>query len=287
MAMNSLNPDGFHMIDTHTHLHYSGRLPDEARGITAEQLVDTMNRRGIDQSVLLPIESPEYTSGYCLTEWAIAAAERFPERLIPFMHIDPRKVRALDLVAHFAKQPLVRGFGEFVDHLVFDDPLRCAIYAKCGELGLPVVFFSAGPCSWDEVGLPRIEKCLQQYPDTIFIGHGARWWNAISADDDGRCNYHNARPVIPGGAADRLLQQYDNMYADLSARSGYVAMTRDPEFTQGFIERNWGKLLFATDYLMPGQDLGHVEWMRETPMNAEHRRAIAAGNARRILKLGV
>ena len=40
------------MIDTHTHLHYSGRLPHEVPGITAEQLVDTMNRRGIDQAVL-------------------------------------------------------------------------------------------------------------------------------------------------------------------------------------------------------------------------------------------
>lgn len=273
------------MIDTHTHLFYSGRLPNEPRGISGDQLVDTMNRRGIDKSVLLPMESPEYTSGYCLTEWAIEAAERFPERLIPFMHIDPRKPRALDLIEHFARHPLVRGFGEFVDHLVFDDPLRCRMYARCGELGLPVVFFSSGPCSWDEVGIPRIEKCVREYSNTIFIGHGPRWWNAISADDDGKCDYHYGKPVAPGGVADRMLQQYDNMCADLSAGSGYVAMTRDPDFTQGFIERNWRKLLFATDYLSAGHDMGHVKWMRETPMKEEHRQAISEGNARRILKM--
>jgi len=273
------------MIDTHTHLHYSGRLPDEPRGITAEQLVDTMNRRGIDKSVLLPMESPEYTSGYCLTEWAIEAAERFPERLIPFMHVDPRKSRSLDLIEHFAKHPLVRGFGEFVDHLPFDDPLRTRMYAKCGELRLPVVFFGSGPCSPDEVGLPRLEKCLKEYPDTIFIGHGPRWWNAISADDDGGCQYHRGRAVVPGGAADRFLQEYENMYADISAGSGYVAMTRDPEFTQAFIRRNWRKLLFATDYLTAGHELGHVTWMLETPMDEAHRAAIAEGNARRILRL--
>jgi len=45
-----------------------------------------MNRRGIDKSVLLPMETPEYTSGYCLTEWAIEAGQRFPERLIPFIN---------------------------------------------------------------------------------------------------------------------------------------------------------------------------------------------------------
>ncbi|MEW6355988.1 MAG: amidohydrolase family protein [Planctomycetota bacterium] len=272
------------MIDTHTHLHYSGRLPDEARGITAEQLIDTMNRRGIDKSVLLPMETPELTSGYCLTERAIEAAERYPERLIPFVHSDPRKPRCLDLIAHFAKHPLVKGFGELVDPLPFDDPLRMRIYAKCGELGLPVVFYGAKNNSLDEVGLPRLEKCLQEHPDTIFIGHGPRWWNAISADDDGACGYPDS-PVTSGGAADRLLQEYDNMYADLSAGSGYNAVTRDPEFTRGFIGRNWTKLLFATDYLSAGHDLGHAAWMRETPMDEAHRSAIAEGNARRILHL--
>lgn len=272
------------MIDTHTHLHYSGRLPDERPYITAEQLVDTMNQRGISKSVMLPMESPEYTSGYCLTDWVIDAAERYPERLIPFIHIDPRKPRSLDLIESFAKHPLVKGFGEFVDKLKFDDPLRTMIYAKCGELGLPVIFFGAGAHSGDEVGLPRLEKCLKDYPDTIFIGHGPRWWNAISADDDGKCGYPKT-PVVEGGVADRLLQQYDNMYADISAMSGFNALKRDPEFTKGFIERNWSKLLFATDYLYAGHEFGHVKWMREAPMNEEHRKAISEENARRLLKL--
>ena len=75
------------------------------------------------------------------------------------------------------------------------------------------------------------------------------------------------------------------MYADLSAGSGYNAITRDPDFTQGFIERHWRKLLFATDYLTPGDKLPQIKWMRQTPMAEEHRQAIAEGNARRILRL--
>ena len=75
------------------------------------------------------------------------------------------------------------------------------------------------------------------------------------------------------------------MYADISAGSGYVAMTRDGEFTQAFIRRNWRKLLFATDYLTAGHEMGHVTWMLETPMDEAHRAAIAEGNARRILRL--
>ncbi len=199
----------------------------------------------------------------------IDAAERYPERLIPFMHIDPRKASCLELIEHFARHRLVKGYGEFVDTLVFDDPLRMRIYGKCGELGLPIIFFGAGPHSYDEVGLPRLEKCLREFPDTIFIGHGPRWWEAISAADDGSCSYPKT-PVVPGGAADRFLQQYPNMYADISAGSGYNAMTRDPEFTQGFLRRNWGKLLFATDYLAPvtrwamSNGCAKPPWMKRT-----------------------
>lgn len=273
------------MIDTHTHLHYEGRIPGERVGITAEQLVDSMNHHGIDKSVVLPIESPEVCTRLCTTEMVIAAAYRFPERLVPLVQVDPRMPRADQVIRHFATNyDLVRGFGELVDGLAIDDERRQVIYRTCSELGLPLIFYGSSYSSFDEVGLPRLESMLQAYPDLIFIGHGPRWWNAISADDDGSCGYPTT-PVAPGGAADRLLQEYPNMYADLSAGSGYNAITRDPEFTAGFIARNWEKLMFATDYLYVGQELGQIRWIRETPMDEKHRAAIAAGNARRVFRL--
>jgi predicted TIM-barrel fold metal-dependent hydrolase len=44
-----------------------------------------------------------------------------------------------------------------------------------------------------------------------------------------------------------LLADYENMYADLSAGSGLGALSRDEEFTRGFLQRHRKKLLFATD----------------------------------------
>lgn len=273
------------MIDTHTHLNYVGRIPGERIGITAEQLVDTMNRHGIDKSVVLPIESPEVCTRLCTTETVLEAAYRFPERLVPLIQVDPRMPSADRVIRHFAANyDLVRGFGELVDGLSIDDERRRLIYKTCSELGLPVIFYGSSYSSFDDVGLPRLESMLRAYPDLIFIGHGPRWWNAISADDDGSCGYPTT-PVVPGGAADRLLQEYPNMYADLSAGSGYNAITRDPEFTQGFIARNWEKLMFATDYLHVGQEPGQIAWIRETPMDEKHRAAIAEGNAKRVFKL--
>jgi len=125
---------------------------------------------------------------------------------------------------------------------------------------------------------------LRKFPELIIIGHGPRWWSAISTDDDGACGYPTT-PVVEGGAADRLLQEYPNMYADISAGSGFNAMTRDPDFTQGFLERNWEKIMFATDYLRVGQELGQVRWIQETPMRDEQRAAIAEGNAKRVFGL--
>ena len=274
------------MIDSHTHIHYTGRIPGERVGITAEQLVDMMNRHGIDKSVVLPIESPEVCSSLCTTEMVIEAAYRFPERLVPLIHLDPRMANLEPVLRHFAANyDLVRGFGELVDGLPIDHERRQIIYRVCGERSFPVIFYGSGYSSFDEVGLPRLEAMLRAYPDTTFIGHGPRWWNAISADDDGSCSYPTGA-VVPGGAADRLLQEYHNMCADLSAGSGLNAITRDPEFTQGFLERNWHKLMFGTDYLHVGQELGQIEWLRETPMSDEQRAAVAEGNAVRIFGLG-
>ncbi|MEA3402425.1 MAG: amidohydrolase family protein [Armatimonadota bacterium] len=273
------------MIDTHTHIHYDGRIPGERVGIGPDQLVDSMNRNGIDMSVVLPIESPEVVTSICMTETVIEAALRYPERLIPFVHVDPRMPRAETVIRHFAATcSLVRGFGELVDGLPIDHERHKLIYATCSDLGLPVIFYGSSYSNFDDTDFSGLESCLREFPDLIFIGHGPRWWNGISADDDGSCGYPDT-PVVEGGSADRLLQDYDNMYADISAGSGYNAMTRDPDFTQGFIERNWRKIMFATDYLYVGQELGQLEWIRETPMAQEHRQAIAEGNARRVLSL--
>ena len=273
-------------IDIHAHLGLTGRLPDQRPRLGVEQLIDRMNREGIDQAVLLPLESPENNTTYFLTEQAIEATQRYPERLIAFAHIDPRMRRCTRMIEYFAKTYEVKGYGEMLDGLAFDDPLHLDIYAKCSDLGLPVLFdmgIEQRYC-WDEVSLPRVERCLREFTDLVFIGHGPGWWAAISADDDRTVAYPEG-PVIRTGAVERLLGEYDNMYADLSATSGYNALTRDPDFTVGFVERHWRKLLFGTDYLYAGQGLPQLEWIRQAPLTSEQREAIASDTARRILRL--
>ena len=54
-------------------------------------------------------------------------------------------------------------------------------------------------------------------------------------------------PVRPGGLTDHLLADYSNLYGDLSADSGLNAITRDPDFARGFIERHSRKLIWGSD----------------------------------------
>jgi predicted TIM-barrel fold metal-dependent hydrolase len=45
-----------------------------------------------------------------------------------------------------------------------------------------------------------------------------------------------------------LLEQYPNLYADLSAGSGLRALSRDPAHARDFLTRFADRLLFARDY---------------------------------------
>jgi len=273
------------VIDFHVHMGniYRDRYPGRTV-LSAHQLVDRMNREGIERSVLLPLESPEGSWGYFLTEEAVAARDLYPERLIAFLCVDPRYPRAAELIDFFVAHHGCRGFGEHVNGLAFDDPRNKIIYAKCDEHGLPLVFeINPGLC-YDEVGLPRLESCLKEFRNVKFVGHGPSFWAAISGDDDGKGGYP-ARRITAGGALDRLFAEHETLYADLSAHSGYNAMTRDPEFTRGFIARHWRRLLWGTDYLTHDQPLPQVQWLRTLQVSEEVREAIASGNARSLLKL--
>lgn len=271
------------MIDFHVHLGDTARVIAKQRPpLSAHQLIDIMNRNGIEQTVLLPLESPEAACGFYLTEHALEQAALYPERLIPFVSIDPRQSRAADNIDYFISRGC-RGFGELKNGLAFDDERNLAIYRKCDELGLCLVFHSDPTLCFDEVGLPRLEKCLKQFPNVKWVGHGPGFWAAISGDDQRAGGYPKGR-IEPGGAIDRLLGEYDNLYADISAGSGYNALTRDPEIIQGFLQRHWRKLLFATDLMFAFQKLPQIAWLRaEGPLTSEMREAIARGNARKLL----
>lgn len=245
------------LIDFHTHI---GRLGKEAiRTLDAPELVRKMDRRGIEKSVVLPLhDSPSGWYLLCTTEDVIREANRFADRLIPFCQMDPRfgdnsPDTDFSTLLDEYKCRGCKGVGEITANLYFDDPRVINLMRQCGKAGLPVVFHATHQMGGtyglvDDLGLPRLERLLQAVPHTIFCAHAPGFWSEISrnVDEKTRGGYPD-EPVLGPGRAVELMSKYANLYGDLSAGSGYNALTRSPDFGFEFLEQFQDRLLFATD----------------------------------------
>lgn len=275
------------MIDIHMHigrLYYSVKKP-----FTASDALRYMDANGIEKAVLLPIENPEETHYFITTDYVLRAARRHPDRFIPFCNIDPRRGNA-DLSTDFRgmiteyRDRGCRGFGEIIAGVPVDDLRLQAIYEVCGELGMPVDLHMDTTRCTDDLGLPRLEAMLRKFPDTVFMGHAMHFWSEIDGgmrpEETGT---YPRRGVSPGGALIRLLDTCPNLYGDLSAGSGYNAITRDPEFGLRFLEKYQDRLLFGTDKLKHDQETPIVEHLHSVGLPCEAYEKIAFRNAERIL----
>jgi predicted TIM-barrel fold metal-dependent hydrolase len=277
------------LIDIHVHC---GRLLQDRPTVSADELVGILDRYGIERACLMSVENPEELDYYFTTFQVLEACSMHPDRLIPFCGVDPRHrypetFDPLPVLEEY-KNLGCRGYGENLAGLPIDHPLMQRIYAACGELGLPIVFHMDHHIGADQLGLPGLERMLQLYPGTIFIGHSTHFWAEISSVVDtsprGLASYPSG-PVMPTGATDRLLTTYPNLYGDLSARSGYTALVRDPSFGLDFMERQQDKLLFGTDVLYPDQELPLVAFIRDCAISETARLKICHQNVQRLLGL--
>lgn len=275
-------------IDAHTHIGplWFGREP-----LTPAEMLTWMDDHDVEKIVVLPLESPESSSYYILTNTVLDLCAAHPDRLLPFCVIDARMtipdpdngMRAMveDYLGRGAK-----GFGEVKIGLPIDDPRMQRLWQICHDLELPVLLHIDGLRCMDDTSLSGLEAMCRQFPKAKFIGHAPGFWSAISGDfaDSEKTGYPDG-PVTEGGAVERLLTEYPNLYADLSAGSGHNAITRDWEFGRGFLQRCHHKLLFATDYLMKGQETPQFEMMEKMALPPEIHEAIAHRNARELLGL--
>ena len=277
------------IIDCHTHV---GRLRVDDDPLEPAALVAWMDANGIDRAVVHALESPESASVYTTSETVLEATAAYPHRLIPFCSFDPRintigrdtehdfRYRIEEFVDRGA-----RGFGEIKCGVPIDHPRLQLVYQLCGERGLPMLLHTDNQCLWDEVGLPGLERMLQTYPDANFIVHSHGWWSHISADVersdlDRFCNPDG--PIEPGGRCAHLLRSYDNLYADISAGSGWNAMTRDPDYARGFLDEFRDQIVFGTDRLS-GYEPRHVELLDRYDLASETWDAICSTNLDRLL----
>jgi len=275
-------------IDIHTHL---GRVWNRLEPMTPARMLKWMDRNNVEQAVNLPLASPESSSYLLTSSYVLEQTRPHRDRLIPFCCMDPRTSYrggasgALDMLRRW-KDAGARGFGEHKPGTPIDDRRSMILYEGCAELELPVLFHLDNRRNTDRPGLPGLEKVLKAFPTLPFIGHANGWWASISGDvTQAQFQQYPKTPVAPGGAIDRLMDAYPNLYGDLSAGSGHNAITRDPGFGRAFLERRADRLLFGTDYLHPGQKVPQLDLYAGIDLPAKAKRLIFRDNARRLLGL--
>ena len=226
------------MIDAHLHLTHNGR--------SVEETITHIEAIGAEKAVMLPIEDGDDEFGW-MTEDIVKAHRDYPDTIIPFCHVDVTREDAVPELEKRAASGIFKGYGEQKQHLRLDDPRLENILIICNELNWPVTWhFQEGERGYNQ-GIEHLEVLLKKFPNIKFIGHAQSWWAHISADVPApEETLYPTGAVKPGGLIDRLLADYPNMFADLSAGSGLGGLTRDEDFTAGFLARHGKKLMFAT-----------------------------------------
>jgi predicted TIM-barrel fold metal-dependent hydrolase len=286
------------MIDIHTHL---GRILREDVPVTAEELIENMDKWGVEKAVVLPLDAtPEGSTFWFTTEQVIDIYRKYPERIIPFCKLDPRQINNSPVtdftwILKEYKDLGCKGVGEITANLYIDDPMVVNLFRQCGDMEMPVLFhlvdrIGAPYGLVDDIYLPRLEKVLKELPQTIFIGHAMSFWAEISSDVDEKTRGGYPKgPIKSPGRLQELLKKYDNLYGDLSAGSGFNAITRDPEYGYKFLEEFQDKLLFGTDFCHHNQEVPIVDYiknaLKEGKISEMAYKKITRLNAERILKL--
>ena len=250
-------------IDIHGHCVAESECPigGMVAHCTPDELLAFYDMHGVERGTILPNANPEGVVGVQSNEEALRIA-REHDRFIPFCNVDPRAVsndwRApLGDMLKYYRDKGCRGLGEVCANLRFLDPRMQNLFKGAEEAGLPVTFHISQFAEYnygivDEPGLPELEICLQRFPKLRFFGHSQAFWCEMGVynDVESRFGYPEGK-ITEEGALPRLMRKYPNLYGDLSANSGAMALMRDREYGIKFLNEFQDRLMFGMDLCQP------------------------------------
>lgn len=254
---------------------------------------------GIEKGVILPEVANECSFSAQSNEDAYFTAKKYPDLFYWFCNFTPRmgnndaKTDFSYFIEHYKKMGAL-GVGELTFNMYFDDPMTENLLYHCGECDMPVIIHIA-PAMFgcyglvDDPGLPRMEKMLKKYPKLRIIGHSQPFWAEISSDvtPENRNSYPGGK--VTEGRLTRLLREYENLYCDMSAGSGFNAMARDPDHAYRFMEEFQDRMMFGTDICSPKNEMMLSRWLdgavNSGCISEKAYRKICRENAVRILKI--
>jgi len=260
-------------IDIHAHAYREGCPPEDGttQFATPKEVLRRYDELEIEKGVLLPLIGPEVylpQSNEDILDMCAASGGRF----IPFCNIDPRGISnspdaPFGIWLRHYRDRGCKGLGEVMPNLPFEDPRCQNLFRHVEEIGLPFTFDIADRIGgrygfYDDPGLPQLERTLRRFPKLRILGHGPAFWAEIArletpADRGGYPRY----PVKEEGVVPKLFRRYPNLYGDLSAGSGYTALSRDPDYAVRFLTEFQDRMLFGTDICRADQKLPLAEFL--------------------------
>ena len=168
-------------IDLHLHL---SRIPlprtEQMWVSDPAEMLPHMAELGIQKAVLMSTSEnsqPQMPFGSNADNRAIAQAD--PSHFAWMCNLDPLDLDTIpERLAAYKAEGAV-GIGELCINRRLDDPILEKIFAAAGELELPITFHMSPEVGYsygivDDPGLPLLERALQKFPKTKFLGHGLR-----------------------------------------------------------------------------------------------------------------
>lgn len=211
----------------------------------ARESLAMLEKKGVQHGILMTTVSSPMSREICAEE----------RRLHWMCNVDAGDpVKVFDCLAE-AKEAGAVGVGELFVNERMDSPLLQAVFDAAERMELPVLFHMSPAVGFnygivDDPGLPLLEATLAKHPHLKLIGHSQPFWMEISGDAPTDIEGRNGRgegPVAPGGRVPALMRKYPNLYADLSAGSGFCAIVRDEAFGLAFLEEFQDQVMFGTD----------------------------------------
>lgn len=244
-------------IDIHVHCSKdTGHMINGQELINKDQMIKSMEKRGIDKSVLMSSSAKE--SDLLSNDELRQICQEFDRfyymSMVDFeQDINKQLKREKDLGSI--------GIGELVYNKAFNSPEIFKLLQAAEKLEMPVLFHLSPQIGkyygvYDLKGLPYLEEALKRFKNLIFIGHSQAFWCEISKYDDKDPAYRDSYPKGPvdEGRIGELMRKHPNLYADLSANSGANAIMRDKDYGISFIKEFSDRLFFGTDTFNKDQE---------------------------------
>jgi predicted TIM-barrel fold metal-dependent hydrolase len=225
------------VIDIHQHIVYGDR--------TVEQLIAHQRAMGVTTSVLLPTgdRGEGHPGGSGDHEAVLELCRTHPGEFVFFANEISDHPEAPRIIERQLRRGAI-GIGEQKFRVDCDSTHIERIADVARSFDVPVVMHF----EHDRYNrhIERFHRILERFPTVNFVGHAQAWWGNIHKTHDQTASYPRGS-VTPGGITDRYLSDYPNCYADLSAGSGYNAITRDEDHYRQFIIRHQNKLVYGSD----------------------------------------